>query len=384
VEIDRHRAQQRIALAILLSALTSMGCGGNSPSPAAVDAADASAYLPPDTSSGDIFASQDGPVTFPTWPGDSTVSCATHENALGTNVSGLVYEPASTTSPTILWAIQNDPSKLYRLVWDGTAYVPSTGDGWTTGKALRYTDGSGDPDSEGITRTDWGTSEIYVVAERDNDHNQVIRNTILRYDLSGSKGVIGAAQQWEMDGDLPATALNEGLEGIAWIPDDHLVQKAFFDDSRQVSYAPAVYPNHGTGVFFVAVKGSGMVYGYVLDLAANTFTRVTTFSSGLAHANDLFFDRDLGTLWVQCGDKCNNAMTLLDIDTDSSSPTLGHFVLRATIPRPKALKNENDEGLSMVPESECSNGHRSIFWSDDSDKGGCPVRMGGVTCGSLY
>ena len=390
MEIERHQAQQRIALAVLLSALALVGCGGNSqsqavqPSPSPADGSDASAHALSDTSPGDIFASPDGPVTFPTWPGDSTVTCATQQNALGTNVSGLVYEPASTTSPAILWAIQNDPSKLYRLAWDGTAYAPSTGEGWTTGKALRYTDGSGDPDSEGISRTDWGTSEIYVVAERDNNQNQVIRNTILRYDLSSSKGVISATQQWEMDGDLPATALNEGLEGIAWIPDDHLVQKAFFDDSRQVSYDPVAYPNHGTGVFLVAIKGSGMVYGYVLNLAANTFTRVTTFSSGLPHANDLSFDRDVGTLWVQCGDKCNNHMTLFDIDTDPSSPTLGHFVLRATLPRPKALKDENDEGLTMVPESECSNGQRGIFWADDSDKGNCPIRMGVVTCGRLY
>jgi hypothetical protein len=162
------------------------------------------------------------------------------------------------------------------------------------------------------------------------------------------------------------------------------VHKAFFDDNRQVSYDPAAYPNHGTGVFLVAIKGSGMVYGYVLDLAASTFTRVTTFSSGLPHANDLSFDRDVGTLWTQCGDKCNNHMTLLDIDTDPSSPTLGHFVLRATVPPPKALKNENDEGLSMVPKTECSNGQRGILWADDSDTNNCPIRIGVVTCGRLY
>jgi hypothetical protein len=199
-----------------------------------------------------------------------------------------------------------------------------------------------------------------------------------------ARRTLSATHQWELDSDLPATALNEGLEGIAWIPDDHLVQKAFFDDNRQVRYDPASYPNHSTGVFLVGIKGSGMVYGYILDIVANTFTRVTTFSSGLPHANDLNFDRDTGTLWVQCGDKCNNSMTLLDIDTHPSSPTLGQFVLRATLPCPKALKNENDEGLSMVPKSECNNGQRGIFGSDDSDKDNCPIRMGGVICGRLY
>ena len=34
------------------------------------------------------------------------------------NLSGLFYEPATATSPPVLWAVQNGPSLLFRLVWD--------------------------------------------------------------------------------------------------------------------------------------------------------------------------------------------------------------------------------------------------------------------------
>ena len=325
-----------------------------------------------------------GPISFPAWPSDSTIILASRQNAFGENMSGLVYEPASATAPAILWAIQNEPSKLYRLVLDGTAFVASTGDGWTTGRALRYVNGAGSPDSEGVTRTEWGSAEIYVVAERDNAAKDTIRQSILRYDLGGSKGVVDATHEWDLTGDLPPATLNHGLEGIAWVPDSYLVQQGFFDDNKQAAYDPAVYPNHGTGIFLVGIDDSGMIYGYVLDHLASAFSRVTAFSSGQAHTTDLAFDRDVGTLWSLCDKNCNNRMTLLDIDTDASSQSCGHFVLRAILPPPKALKDMNNEGITMVPEAECSNGRKAMFWSDDGETGGYSIRQGLITCGRLY
>lgn len=324
------------------------------------------------------------PATTLPWPGSSDVTHASREDALGLNVSGLFYEPASATAAAILWAVQNNPGKLYRLVWDGTAYGPSTGDGWTTGKALRYPDGNGDPDSEGVTRTDGASPEAYVAAERNNDDKKVIRLSILRYDLSGSKGLISATHEWNITKDVPGTTLNHGIEAIAWIPDTYLVQRGFVDDSRQAAYDPALYPNHGTGLFLVGVDGTGMIYGYALDHVAQTFVRVTSFSSGLPHTMDLAFDRDVGVLWGQCGNDCGNLASLIEIDSDAASPSYGHFVMRATIAPPKNLKEVNTEGFAVAPESECSGGLKRVFWSDDSDKGGFAIRKGQVACGRLY
>ena len=90
------------------------------------------------------------------------------KDTLGKNMSGLVYEPASASAEAVLWGVQNDPAKLHRLSWNGTAFVPVTSDAWGMGKLLHYPNASGSPDVEGVTRTDWATSEVYVVAERDN------------------------------------------------------------------------------------------------------------------------------------------------------------------------------------------------------------------------
>jgi hypothetical protein len=380
VAVERDQPLSFVSGSVFLLALIPLACG-----PSAKKDASISPEVPADVA--DAAPSTDGPtgpISFPAWPSDSTITLASRQDAFGANMSGLVYEPASATAPAILWAIQNEPSKLYRLVLDGTAFVASSGDGWITGRSLRYVNGAGSPDSEGVTRTDWGSAEIYVVAERDNAAKDTSRQSILRYDLGGSKGVVDATHEWDLTGDLPLATLNHGLEGIAWVPDSYLVQKGFFDDSKQAAYDPAVYPNHGTGIFLVGVDDSGMIYGYVLDHLANTFSRVTTFSSGQAHTMDLAFDRDVGTLWSLCDKSCNNHMTLLDIETDASSQSRGHFILRATLPPPKALKDMNNEGITMVPEAECSNGRKAVFWSDDGETGGYSIRQGLIPCGRLY
>jgi hypothetical protein len=397
VEIAFNRPSSGTPWTIFLWALLPLACGSTSKNDVGispdepVEVADASlndsvpgAADTLDLPVMDTSTDAPGAFTFSAWPGDSTITIASLKDAFSKNMSGLVYESASATAPSILWAIQNDPSKLYRLVSDGTAFVASTGDGWTTGRSLRYVDGVGKPDSEGVTRTEWTSAEVYVVAERDNDIPDVSRQSILRYDLGGSKGVVDATNEWNLTADLPAFTLDHGLEGIAWVPDTYLVQKGFFDENKQTTYDPAVYPNHGTGIFLVGIDDSGMIYGYVLDHTANTFVRLTAFSSGQAHSMDLAFDRDVGTLWSLCDDDCKNRMTLLDIDTDVNSQSRGHFILRATVPPPKVLKDMNNEGISIAPESECSNGRKAVFWSDDGEKGGYSIRQGSITCGLLY
>jgi hypothetical protein len=303
----------------------------------------------------------------------------------GANLSGLAYQPATAASQSILWAVQNDPSKLHQMTWNGSAFVRVTTDGWITGKSLRYPGGTGHPDSEGMTRTDWTSQEIYVVAERDNDVSDVARQSILRYDIAGTtKGVMDATHEWNLTSDLPATAANSGLEGIAWVPDAYLVGKGFVDESKQALYDPAGYPNHGTGVFFVSVDVTGMIYAYVLDHVANTFTRVASFSSSLTHAVDLTFDRENNALWALCDSPCKGRMAILEIETDPASASLGRFVMRAMVTPPKSLKDMNNEGFTMAPEAECTNNRKAFYWADDEETSGFAIRRAAVACGRFY
>lgn len=329
-------------------------------------------------------AGLDGAVTLATWPGDPTVVPVSAQDGLATNTSGLVYEPASATTPDVLWAVQNEPSKLYRLTWNGSVFTQVTSEGWVTGKLLRYPNGSGSPDSEGLTRTEWTSAEVYVAAERDNDKNEVSRQSILRYELSGTKGVLDATHEWVLTGDLPPADQNCGLEGIAWIPDSQLVSRGFFDESTGAPYVPALYPDHGTGIFLVGYDATGMIYGYVLDHQRATVTRVATFASGQSRSVDLTFDRDTGTLWSLCDSKCNGRMTVFEIDADPASPTAGRFVLRASVVPPRGLSNMNNEGFAMAPLAACASERRPFFWADDEASGGYAIRRGGITCGRLY
>jgi hypothetical protein len=345
-------------LAVLL-VLAPLACGGQGNS--APDAADAGP-----------------PVVFPAWPGDKGVAVASAPSAFGANLSGLAYEPATPSAPAVLWAVQNDPSKIHRLIWDGSAFTPATTNGWSEGKTLLYPSGASTPDSEGLTRTAWESSEMYVVAEGNNLVPDTRRPSVLRYDLAGTASSMVATHEWDLTSDLPATEPNRGPEAIAWIPDGHLVARGFFDEGRGAAYDPAGYAEHSGGIFLVGVESTGMIFGYVLTLTTGASQRVAAFASGQAAVMDLSFDRDNGTLFSLCDSACNDRIALLDIGVD------GRFAVRAILPPPPALADLNNEGITFAPESECAAGRKPCFWADDDESNGYAIRRGAILCGRLY
>jgi hypothetical protein len=318
------------------------------------------------------------PIVFPAWPGSDVIAVASTPSAFGPNLSGLAYEPATASAPAGLWAVQNDPSKIYQLIWNGSVFTPSTANGWSQGKTLLYPNGEGSPDSEGLTRTAWESSEMYVVAEGDNLVADTNRPTVLRYELLGTASSMVATHAWDLTSDLPATLSNKGLEGIAWIPDDQLVARGFFDEGRGATYDPASYAEHSGGIFLLGTEATGMIYGYVLMSTTGAFQRVASFGSGQAAVMDLSFDRDNGTLFSLCDSACNDRITLLDIGAD------GRFAVRATLPPPPALADMNNEGIALAPESECVAGHKAFFWADDDESNDYAIRRGTILCGRLY
>ena len=167
----------------------------------------------------------------------------------------------------MLWAARNGPGTLFRLIFNGTIWVarhrPTAG---APGKALRYPDGTGDPDAEGVTFAGAGSSGgIYVSTERNNSANSISRNSILRFDPAAAGHDAHRDQRVEPHRRSAVAGANLGIEAITWIPDTFLVSKGFFDESKNHTYNPAEYPNHGTGLFFVGLEANGMVYAYALD-----------------------------------------------------------------------------------------------------------------------
>ncbi len=313
------------------------------------------------------------------WPGSPTVQTVDNTATFTSNLSGLVYEGSGSATPGVLWAARNGAGALFRLVYDGSAWVPDTADGWGAGKGLRYPDGGGDADAESVTMG--GTtsaSGLYVSAERNNTANSVSRNSILRYDPSAPGSTLTATNEWNLTADLPTTGANLGLEAITWVPDSYLVANGFVDQAQGHVYDPAEYPNHGSGLFVVGLESSGSLFVYALDHVGGGFTRVATLASGLPAVMALEFDRDLNDLWALCDDTCNGRSSVLRLTSAT-----GTFISSSLFERPTGMANINNEGFAIASATECVDDRKPVYWSDDSDTGGYSLRRGTLPCTAI-
>jgi hypothetical protein len=319
-----------------------------------------------------------GSVAALPWPGDDAVVTVDEMNQFTGNLSGLTYQPATASSPAVIWAVLNSPSLLFRLVWNGTTFADTATDGWAAGKTLHYPTGLGAPDAEGVTKAELESSAIYVGSERDNLASAVSRLVILRYDTDAAGTELTATNDWDITADLPAAGANLGIEAITWVPDSYLVAKAFVDESTGAAYDPGGYPAHGTGLFFVGIEGTGNIYGYALNHVTGAFQRVATVASGNAGVMGMEFDRDAGNFWAYCDNTCGNRSSILRIGAT------GRFEAQRFYIRPASLPDSNNEGIAIAPESECAGGLKSFFWADDSNFGAHALRRGAISCGPLF
>jgi Lamin Tail Domain len=318
------------------------------------------------------------PSTALPWPGDQSVQNAS-TFGFGGNLSGLIEESSGGATPSVLWGVRNGPGSLFRLLWDGTNWNPDAANGWSAGKGLLYPNGTGEPDSEGVTFTGSGSAGgIFVSAERNNLANTVSRLSVLRYDPSAVGTSLTASMEWNLTSDLPPVGANLGLEGITWIPDTYLVANGFFDEHAQHNYNPGDYADHGTGLFFVGLEGNGIVYGYALDQVGGGFTRVATISSGFPGVMDVQFDRDLNELWAVCDNTCNGQHALLRINQAT-----GRFGVVFTFDRPTGMPNFNNEGFAIAPAGECAGDRKPVYWADDGEDLGVSIRRGNLPCTAI-
>ena len=74
---------------------------------------------------------------------------------------------------------------MYRLLWDGTKWTPDTANDWGAGKVLRFTDGTGDPDAEGVTLVGRRSRQRRLCVDRAQQRGQRrSRPAVLRFDVS--------------------------------------------------------------------------------------------------------------------------------------------------------------------------------------------------------
>jgi hypothetical protein len=314
------------------------------------------------------------------WPGKNDVKTLDQSGQFNSDLSGLTFEPGQQGAPGVLWAVNNLSSTLFRLVPSGAGFVPDTANGWASGKGLRYPGGSGAPDSEGVTFGASVADGMYVCSEHDGASASTSRLSVLRYDVSGAGTTLTATREWNVTALLPQAAANAGLEGITWVPDTFLTGKGFVDEAKQHAYAPAEYPDHGSGLFFVGVEGTGKIYGLALNHADGSSKLVATITTPNEGVMGLEFDREAGNFWFNCDEGCDNQSGILDVDTRVGSATLGRFVVRRQFQRPSSLPDSNNEGIAIAPDSECSGGFKRFFWTDDADADGFSLRTDLIPC----
>ena len=324
-----------------------------------------------------------GPTDNP-WPGSDNVTTVDGVSVFGGNLSGLIYETAGAGRPNILWGARNGPGSIFRLIFSGGIWTPDPANNWVAGKALRYPDGTGDPDAEGITFAGGGSAGgLYVSTERNNSNNGVSRNSVLRFDPSAGAATLVATHEWNLTADLPTTGANLGIEAITWLPDSMLVANQFFDESKNRAYQPSDYADHAGGLFFVGVEANGAIYAYALNHTNSSFTRIATITTGFPGVMDLQYDRESGYLWAVCDDGCGGTLGVLTIDNVVSSPTRGRFLAPRRYQRPPSMPNLNNEGFAFVANNECVANRKTAFWADDSETGGHAIRTASMPCGTF-
>jgi hypothetical protein len=321
---------------------------------------------------------------------------------LGQNVSGLYFVDGDprTTADDYIWAIQNgssglpgenhgDPGALYKLVRDASGnWGPAPG--WEFGVPVRYLNNTtGEPDSEGVTAVD---GKVYVASERDNTNDTVSKIAVLEVNPNNivpqngdHDGDLNATHEWDLGPDIgPGTETgldpnnpgdaNLGIEAVAFVPDSYLTSVGFKDEHTGAAYNPSLYPSHiDGGVFFVGLEKTGKLYGYVFN-SDNTFTRIATVNTGFQTIQDLLWDPIQHLLWATCDNGCQGRSSIIRVEN-------GSFDVQTVYSRPTgATQNLNNEGFTVAPISECVNGSRSAWWSDDSDDGNHWLRTASVDC----
>jgi hypothetical protein len=306
-----------------------------------------------------------GAVAIPapvTWPGGAAMHAADAGGALGPNLSGLAVDGSAG-----LWAVR-DSGSLLHFERSGNGWKPSAGDSGE--RTLRYPGGSGSPDSEAVTTVAGDDVAVYVAAERDNDSSNTSRNSILRFETSGTS--LTATREWRLDGVFGKTPANTGVESLTWIPDSVFVAMGFRTTDGK-PYAPADYTDHGTGLFASAIESRGEIVFLALH-SDGKVTQVGTAASGLASIMDLSWSSARQELWATCDSHCNGNAAVLH-------PADGAFQIGAVVQPPAGMDALNDEGFAIGP--SCTNGSMLAVWSDDSATGGTSLREAALPCDPL-
>lgn len=294
----------------------------------------------------------------------------------GRNASATVEEPVKTSpwplDPQTIEAVAlggdfaGDDMSGVDIAADGTAYVVNNGTGAlyvlaydrakgsysvTRTYELKYTDGTGIPDAEGVTVGAGGA--IYVATERNNADKGTSRPSILRFSLpeSDDEGTLNATVEYDLTDIVGEIGANAGLEAVEYlrgIPGD---------------------------VYAVGVEGTGKVHFITLG-ADGAVLQMQTYQSPFQGVMALDYDEARKTLRVLCDEVCEGRS--LEMTFNGTE-----WVTDGTLyTRPAEMGNIANEGFATRTETvECTvNGTEGtatrirVLWADDAATDGVGLR----------
>ena len=326
----------------------------------------------------------DGSVRATAWPGGPEQTVIPVQGDEAGDWSGIDFEASASGGPGVLWVVQNGDGELYRL--DST----DGGKTWqrTRSFELRYADGSGTLDSEGVSVSlDGSAGGIYVSTERDNDHGDISRPAIVRFQLPADavgsepiaaqdgKAILKADADWNLAADFPGLGANSGLEGVSIVPDAWLTGHSILDENTGAAYDPATYPGHGAGLIATGVEGTGHVYLYAL-MEDGSFQRVADVETGFPIVADVQFDAERGQLWAVCDEICNGRIAVLTPQASDAVEGTSVLAVSALYERPADSENVANEGFAFADLSQCVDGAVPTYYVDDNGTDGHSLRTG--------
>lgn len=280
-----------------------------------------------------VEAGEKEPVADEAWPFDPqdihdiTVGNDAAGAFQGEDMSGVDFDAHGTA-----WVVNNDRGQLYALTRDGADW--SIAGAWQ----LRYADGTGQPDAEGVTVGPDG--DIYVATERNNEDKNTSHPAVLRFaapELSDNGEDLAADGEWNFGDVVGDIGANAGLEAISYV---------------------------GDGTFAVGVEASGEVIIAKLGDAGNIDVR-QRYDSPFDGVMALDYRAEDGQLRVLCDEACEGASIVLAEKGGQFEP------VSDVQARPQNMGNFANEGYASFTEA---GGTTYFLWADDGVSDGVSLR----------
>lgn len=282
------------------------------------------------------------PVAEEPWPYDPAdgTAGAVYDVPLGADFTGDDMSGIDFDINGLAWIVNNGLSKLYALDYDHAKRTYSQVGEWE----LRYPDGTGKPDAEGVTIGADGA--LYVATERDNSNKKVSRPSVLRYETPAAGGELVATDEWNLAELTGQIEPNSGWEAISYIPEHDV-------------YALGLEANGK--VYFVDLKSDG------------THALKQEYQSPFGGVMALDYRPQDKQLRVLCDEVCDGSSILLAHNGTEFAPV---SKIQAR-PAGMATERENEGYASFTSIGTCANGKAEevtrFLWADD---GGSSTSVG--------